>query len=237
MLARQKQQYESYLRVQDFLGQSAPPQPPANYAVQKATLDDVIAKLGSHSGDQSGGQKESRADAQRQRVSRRSLREDHLAPIAKIARALLKDAPGIERALKMPNPQIATLRLVGEATGMRTSVTPYAQVFIDNGRPADFLAQLDAAIEGLRGTVMGKARNVGRHVGAKAGMGQELARGRRAVDLLDAMVTSAFKGDADLLAKWRVAKRVQATPGGSSAPQAVAAPAPVIVTPEVKAAA
>jgi hypothetical protein len=44
----------------------------------------------------------SRAETQRQKALRRRLREEHLGPIAQIARAMLSDKPGIEQALRLP---------------------------------------------------------------------------------------------------------------------------------------
>lgn len=93
---------------------------------------------------------------------------------------------------------------------------PYAQLFVENGRPAGFLAQLDAAIEALRQAVLNRGRSVGKQVGARAGLGQELTRGRRCVRMLDAMVLDAFAGQADVIAKWKLAKRVQDLPGSSA---------------------
>jgi hypothetical protein len=55
---------------------------------------------------------------------------------------------------------------------------------------------------------------VGRHVGGSAGLEIEIRRGRRVVDILDTIVRDAFRGNDEVLAKWRVAKRVQGVPGG-----------------------
>jgi hypothetical protein len=112
MLFEQKQRFESYLRVQDFLAQNRLPQPPANFAVQKKVLDDAVVGMGSHTGDQTGGRKESRADTVRQRALRRVERDEHLAPISKIGRALLPKDPGLQKALQLPGWNIATLHLV-----------------------------------------------------------------------------------------------------------------------------
>ena len=87
--------------------------------------------------------------------------------------------------------------------------------------------------------MLGKARNLGRQVGGRAGLEQEIKRGRRVVDVLDTIVKAAFRGDQDVLAKWRSAKRVRALPGpgagaegGEVMPTApatpVAAPTPLV---------
>jgi hypothetical protein len=215
MQAAQRQRIQSYRRVLDFLAMNAPPQPPANYAVQKQVLETVVEHLSDFTSEQVTGARLSKADSRRLAGLRRTLREHHLQPIARIARALLPDAIGIEKALKMPTRGMSSVQLADEADGVRGAIEPYTQVFLENGEPADFMEQLALAAKTLREAVMGKARNIGRHVGAKAGLEQELKRGRRAVDLLDAIVTRAFRGNGVVLAKWRAAKRVQDQRGPS----------------------
>lgn len=213
MLARQKQQVEAYERAQDFLNTHPAPSG-RTYGKAKDTLDGVVGRLTGHRTDQTGGSRLSKAERRREKALQRSLRELHLSPISKIARATLSESPGIEKALKMPAPQLSTTQLIDEAMGMREAVTVYAPTFVANGLPGDFLEQLDAAIAALRGAMLGKARNVGTKVGARAGIAQEIKRGRSAVQMLDAVVTTAFAGDKDTLVKWRVAKRVRAQRGG-----------------------
>ena len=238
MLLKENKAIAMYQRVQDFLRESPPPVATAGYTVQKKTLDDTVARLTDHTTDQVAGRRLSRAETQRQKSLRRKLREEHLSPIAQIARATLPDVDGIGKALRLPNDNLATLKYVAEAKGMRAAATPYAAAFIEAGRPEDFLEQLDAAIEALRESVLGKARTTGKHIGAKAGIGEEIKRGRQAVDNIDTIVRAAFRGKLDTLAKWQAAKRLRLQPRGASAAATVApATAPVApVSPVVPAA-
>ena len=192
MQGRQKQVIEAYQRVQDFLAANPAP-PPASYGAPKKLLDEVIAKLTGHSTDQVAGGRLSRAETQRQKQLRKTLRELHLMPIAKIAKATLRDAAGIEKALKMPDPRMPTTKLIAEANGIVDAVTQYAPTFVTNGRPENFLAQLKGAIEELRLSTLGRARNVGRKVGARAGLGDQIQRGRDAVEMLDAIAPRASR--------------------------------------------
>lgn len=228
MLSQQKQSIEMLQRVQDFLRENPPPES-AGYTVQKKTLDDIVAKLTDHSTDQVAGRRLSRAETQRQKGLRRKLREEHLSPIAQIARATLPDVQGIAKALRLPNENMSTLKYCAEAKGMRAAVTPYAATFVEGGRPENFLEQLDAAIEEVRQSVLGKARTLGQHVGAKAGMRKEIQRGRQAVELIDTIVRAGFRGKPDILAKWRSAKRLRLLPGAGAGagatPDAVSAAA------------
>lgn len=216
MQSRQKQVIEMIQRVQDFLGANPPP-PSTGYTLQKKNLDDVVATLTEHSTDQVSGRKLSRAETQRQKALRRKLRVEHIGPIAQIARASLADVPGIENALRLPPDNLSTMKLVAEANSMRETAAKFEPLFVESGRPEDFLKQLDAAIEELRQSVLGRARNVGQHVGAKAGIAKEIKRGRKTVELLDTVVRAAFRQSPDVLAKWRIARRIRVLPTGGGA--------------------
>ena len=230
MLAREKQQVEAYERVQDFL-KTHPAPAGRTYGRPKELLDEVVARLTGHRTDQVGGGRLTKSEAKREEALQRALRELHLSPISKIARATLAEAPGIEKALKMPQPQLSTTELIDQANGMRDAVAPYAATFVEHGRPEDFVEQLAAAIAVLRGAMLGKARNVGTRAGARAGIAEEIKRGRRAVQMLDAIVSTAFVADKDCLAKWRIAKRVRALPGGGPAGPATGGTADENLTP------
>jgi hypothetical protein len=213
MQARQKQAIEAFQRVQDFLG-AHPVPPPASYGEPKTLLDQVVQRLTDHTIVQVAGRRMSRAEVQRQKKLRSTLRELHLRPISKIARASLADVEAVGKALVMPASQLSTTALIGEALGIRDAVAPYGAQFVKYGRPEKFLEQLDAVIEALRQAQLGRARNVGRGVGAKEGLQEEIERGRDAVGMLDGIVTTAFAANPDVLARWRVASRIQALPGG-----------------------
>lgn len=225
MQQRQKQAIEAYQRAQDFLA-AHPVPPPGSYAEPKAMLDDVVARLTDHSADQIVGGRLAKAEKQSETTLRRVLREQHLRPISLIARATLRGSPGIDRALKMPSPQITTMKLIAEANAFRDAAAPHEAVFVKNGRPADFMAQLDAAAERLRQAFLGKARNVGKRAGAKAGLKDEIARGRNAIEMLEAIVSTSFAGNGDVLAKWRSARRVRAVVGGNASARSAASESP-----------
>src|SRR5262249_4576101 len=156
--------------------------------------------------DQSAGFRQKQDDTREQQKLRSKLRAEHLLPISRIAKAVLPSDPTIQRALAMPMPRLASTGLAAIAQGMRKSATPYEQLFIQNGRPADFLARLDAAIATLKGSLVNRGRNVGLHVGAGEGLRDQLKNARVAVRMLDAMILDAYAGNGEVLARWRVAK-------------------------------
>lgn len=215
MKGRQKQVIEMYERVQDFLG-AYPPPPSTGYDIQKQALDGIVARLTGHSSGQLLGGRMSRSETQRQAALRKKLREQHLAPLAKIARASVADVPGVAPALKAPAPNLSSKRLIDEAKAMRDAAAQFEPLFVEGGRPEDFLARLDDAIATLRESMLIKGRTLGDRVGSRKGLSAEIQRGRKAVDCLDTIVRGAFSDQPDVLERWRVARRIHRLPGGSA---------------------
>lgn len=214
MLKKHKQPMEMFLRVQDFLSQN-PVHSPV-FDAQNAVLNAVIEKLLEFSSERPAGQRQSRAEVQRSRVLRRELRERHLAPISQIARAMLSEVPGVHAACRLPSENLGTSKLIAEAVAVRKSAAGYPDVFVTNGRPDNFLEQLDEATDRLRTTLTGKAQGVGRSVGAREATTILIRDGRKAIEILDVVMKDALVSNPDLLTKWILMKRVQRVPGSVS---------------------
>lgn len=217
MYAKQKQVIESFVRVQAFL--AAHPAPaPATYAGPAEVLDDAVRQLRTYAGDQVYGRQLSAAEVRRQHQVMKRLVDRHMRPIVTIARAQHGSDPDVRlpEALKLPRSGIGVMKLLAAAEAMIKAAREFEPTFVAAGRPADFLAQFEAAIAGVNDVLSTRGTLLGTQIGAKKGLYVMLRRGRRAVDRLDAVVRVAFESDPVALEKWRVAKRVQAVRGGSS---------------------
>ena len=232
MRGRQQQRVEAYQRVQAFLADN-PLAEPNSYGAPKALLDDVVGRLTTHGVDQAAGTRMGKADTQRQRVLRRVLRQQHLRPIAQIAKAVLRYGPGLDRATRMPSAHMTTTQLLAEARAIRVAAAPYEATFVHHGRAVDFLARLDAAIDDLLQAQLGHARNMGKKSGASAGIEEEIVRGRQAVEMLDAIITTSFFEDGDVLAKWRSARRIRGG-NGDARPSVESPPAESAASSELR---
>jgi len=208
---KQKQVIESLLRVQAFLGANPAPAP-VSYGPSKDMLDDVVGQLGEHTGAQVLGLQLSKAQQKRQIVVARKLRDHHMRPIVTIAKSGVDVDPGIADAFRLPPANAGVVRLIAAAEAMREAAGPIAASFVTAGRAADFVEQLAAAITALRESVGGRGTILGTHIGAKAGIKQQLRRGRLAVARLDSIVRVAFEGNDVVLARWGAVKRVRAVP-------------------------
>ena len=199
---------ESLQAVQTFLTDNADKLGDVVKTGARQKLDDAIVELTTHAEDQQGSHLAAQGNTQQKRSLELILRRDHMAPIARIARAELPPTPAME-PLKMPKGRPTVARLAALADGMANAATPFADTFIAAGLPADFIAQLRAATTAMVTTVAERNQNRGKRGGATTGLKQKLGRARRIVHVLDAFIQTALKDDQVLLSSWNIVKRVR----------------------------
>lgn len=195
----------------------------------RAALDQVVADLSGHVGDQAGGNLETRGATRRYRALRGVLVYEHMKPVARIAQAELPRTPAIE-PLKMPRAGVSAQRLASLAQGMAETAAQYTDVFVGQGLPADFAQKMLGARDEMLESVTVRNQSVAKRRGATQALKERLSRARRVVAVLDAMVTPALAGEPALLASWKTIKRVRKSGGGGTSanvptPTAPTAPA------------
>jgi hypothetical protein len=192
-------------------------------------LDDGILALSEHVTEQSGNALAAKASTQTQRELRTVLLRDHMAPIARIARADLPRAPQFA-ALRMPRGRPSIPKLAAAATGMAREAANHADIFVAAALPADFAEQLDQASQALVESANARVLTTGRRTRATSGLRSKLTEGRRIVHVLDALVKKTLKNDEpELLREWNYVKRVPRTRGRGITTPAIAP----VVAPDV----
>src|SRR3954471_11938792 len=172
----------------------------------------------------------------RQRALRATLRNNHMHPVATVAKLLLSDVPEIG-ALAVKATTLGTPQLVAAAQGMADAAGPYEHVFIQNGLPDDFIPKLRGAADNLTASLSGQQQSRAAVSGAVQSMRVQEGRVRKLIQLLNALVVPKLGTDAMLLAKGKAARAINnATPttafqssvsgASTGTPSAPAAPAP-----------
>ena len=196
-------------------------------------LKTAISDLATFRSDQTGGKLVSASSTQHKASLRKVLMRDHMAPLARIAKAELALTPELV-SLRMPRGRPTIPKLVAAAEGMAKAATPYISVFTDNGRPKDFIDQLNASATSLLVSASGHKNIQGRRTLATNGLQARLAAGRRIVHVLDSYVQTALKDDPTLLSGWNNVKRVNKvgshTGSPATLPTTPATPAPTPTT-------
>jgi hypothetical protein len=207
---------ESLRSVQTFLNAHADKLDGVVKTGARQRLSDAIAALEGHATGQTGSNLAAQGATQKKRQLFRVLQRDHMAPIARIARADLPATAEL-RPFRMPRGKPTVEKLVALAAGMGAAAEPFSDVFTSAGLPADFIAQLNGAADALVGSIASRTNSRGSRSQATRGLKAKLTEGRKIVHILDAFVQTALVDDPALLANWNLVKRVPKTPPGRPA--------------------
>jgi hypothetical protein len=203
---------DAFRRMQNFLDSNAAVLGNVNRSVSRMDLDTAVTRLVTDGTRQEQAITAATGLTKLKITARNDLRLDHMQPIAAIARRRLAGAPAIQD-LQLPHKSTSDAALIVRANAMAAAAAAYTQIFIDQQLPADFIAQLQAAVHSLLDAISVRgAALVELHVGTR-NVKDQLAVTHTDVKVLNALVVKQLKGQTGLLAAWRIAKRVKAKPG------------------------
>lgn len=212
MLGRQKQVWEAFARVQDWLTRNAPREG-TPIARVLAEYRDVVARVERAAAHQVTGCREGLDATRALRGVVRALRDEHLRPLSVIARAARDESIVFENACRLPDRRLPVTKLLAEARAIREVAEKQSALFIHFGRREDFVARLDGAIAEVVSKQRRRDRAKSLQVGATAGLRVHLRRARSLLEILDCHVVSTFADDHARLAEWHLMRRVQLKPG------------------------
>ena len=198
----------TFQSVQEFLTQHPLADAPALLGAQAQELAAVIDGLTASAVDQESGRRFQRVHVQSQRTLREELYMKHMRPISLIAREVF-GVTGMDRAFRLPNTRKVSQTVLNAARAMAEAAANNREVFLQHGLPADFVDQLRGAIDTLAQSRTAKATSLRRQVTATASTDGLAKRGRKAVRLLDAILVPRFANEPEVLAAWRIAKKVR----------------------------
>ena len=141
------------------------------------------------------------------RALRKRLVEQHMRPIAILARAQLP--VGERSALTVPTNNRPFAAFVAAGAGMARAAKTHEAVFLAAGFPVDFIEALVAAADELNQGITSKGESVGLRAKATGGLAAEAKVARVNLKLLDVRIRGSVK-DGALLAQWRNIRRVVA---------------------------
>ncbi|MEO7085107.1 MAG: hypothetical protein ABI442_20765 [Gemmatimonadaceae bacterium] len=215
-------------RVQTFIDKHAAALDNLAACGTRHELDAAVTALEQHSVGQAAAERMGLAATVTIRVARNKLRLNHMAPIANLAAAHLRDVPELG-ALKMPDGKIPSLQLVAVAGAMGKAAAPYAKTFIDAGLRTDFLDRLDRAANALVGTIDNRDALIGAGTGATRGLKEAASIGRKQLSAISSMIVPLISDAPALYAEWRAMKRIGSR-RGQKRPRVEAVASPVVDT-------
>lgn len=207
MKAQQIRTFDMARRVQRFLDESGAALGALRDSDARAELDDIVRQMSEDERAQAHTDLLARSQTAVQARLRKELWRHHMLPVAAIAAAHARDIPGLG-VVRMPPFKVKTAGLVEAAIAMAATAREYPELFIANGRPADFVDAMLAAAAAVRASIDARARWIVARAEARAGLKATASRVHLIIRVLDAHMKSALVDDPSALAGWNSAKRI-----------------------------
>ena len=158
---------------------------------------------------------------------RRELWQNHLVPIAGMARSVVTVTPELAVALRVPQPTADVAKVLASANAIAKIGDAHKEVLVQHGLSTNFVEELRADAAALQAAVDERRQTKSRRVGATKAIAAELKTGRVVVHTLDIVLTRALRSQPGLFAEWRNTKRVTVKPVRPAAASNDAATPPV----------
>jgi hypothetical protein len=145
---------------------------------------------------------------------RQHMRRDVLMPLVRIAKPLLKFAPGTGHVLRVPHARADTANVASHALDVAKALTPHARLLTSAGYSKDFIAQLTQEARRLAALSTNADKSRQRLSRATAAMRREITKAMGTVTVMEGILMAhAGRRDRGWAAEWRQARRVQARQG------------------------
>lgn len=220
---RQRSALRRFRRAQEFLTAN----PVDGTAVNLRHLNEIIAEMTAKGEEQDAFDRKARGDTVRQFALRAALWDKHMLPISRIARRVIS-VPEVNVKFRLPRKVKDNQVILDTARGMAQAAEAHAAVFVQEGLPEDFVAQLRSAIDALASVLGDRVASQRRRAMSRDALEKLIKRGVGTVAILDAIVKPKVEDSPDVLAGWNRAKRPNDVGGG------VPAEAEIDITPVVK---
>lgn len=148
------------------------------------------------------------------RRMRQHMRRQVLMPLVRIAKPLLKFAPGTEHVLRVPHARTDTATIAMHALNVAKALTPHAKLLTSAGYSKNFIMEFKKEAQQLASVSTDTVKARQRRSRATAAIGQELKKAMGTVSVIEGILLAHVPpSDRAALELWRGARRVPARVG------------------------
>ena len=144
---------------------------------------------------------------------RNRIRRERMMPLVKVAKPLLRFAPGTAAALRIPHARASSTDVASAAIRLFDALKPHHKLLASAGYPKDFILEMrkEADVIALAVKRSDKARQKRAH--ATASLAAEFKKANGAVTVLEGILAARLAKDGVFRARWYAARRVKARTG------------------------
>lgn len=206
-----RRRFEMFLKARDFFAERAGDFPAASIGgALVAALVPVVEQL-----EALDVQKVSQTGAAAQGVDvsgdARQIVEDKTQDIADMTRAMAYEIDGLEEQFRMPRNR-SKLNLIAVGHAFAGDAAAYQAQFIAYGMPANFIADLNAAVAALEAATSDADISTQARVGTNAAFEPLIKSGMEKIRRLDPIVKMKYRQSAQNFAAWIYASHIERAP-------------------------
>ncbi len=147
-------------------------------------------------------------------MMRQHMRRERLMPLVRIAKPLLKFAPGTGHVLRVPHARADTATIATHALDMAKALTPHAKLLASAGYSKDFIAEFTREARQLAALATAGDKTRQRRSRATTAIRQEIKKGTQTVTVIEGiLMTRLSPSDRAGSEEWRLTRRVQGRAG------------------------
>lgn len=215
------------VRALDFA--EANPATDSSYVTVVARLKERLARAEVLSIQERDGRALEQAAVGRRKELRRVMHGDQLKHLVRVAELALEDHPELSGVFFRPPFGTPLNSFITSAKAMLAAALPRKELFVQLGLGDGFLEELEKAVADFDAATETAHSSRRDHVGARGDLKAVTEECMQLTGLLDGLVRSLFRRDAERLAAWSSAKTVVRFRGpgsdASAAPEVPATPA------------
>ena len=138
---------------------------------------------------------------------RERVRREYMIPLSRNAKALLRFAPGIEKALKVPHKRASHRKLVSSAEVMLKAVQPYRKILISAGFSKKSFTEFRDLTKELKRIATTKSQRQVKFDRVTDEISEELATANETLGIIDGLVLARAVRKSRLAKEWRALLR------------------------------
>jgi hypothetical protein len=210
MKAKTRRKLEMGARALAF--SRAHPDPSPGYAAAVARLEALLARGTELANQQWEGIVKGHSASVRKRDLRRTMRRAHLAHLIRVARIAAVELPELRQKFVLQRGPIPYLTFRTAARGLAADAESRKELLVRHGLADTILESLTETLQQFDQAVDQRDQWHRAHVGASVELDAAANEVVRVVKALDALNIFRFAHDSELLASWKSASNVVATP-------------------------
>jgi hypothetical protein len=221
---KQRRRYERVLRAQDYISADATIFPTGSKGAQAFNkLKAAIAEVETLDASRETGARASKLGTLTRTDARERLRQS-VSAITRTSEVIALDDPSFKGKFKSPRSNVNDQDLLAVARSFATEALASKAKFIEYDMPADFLDELNSAIEDFEAAMNQQNQGISTRKTALALVDDALARAEEELERCDIALRNKVTDGAKITA-WDSARRLEHAPRKSKAKQSPAADA------------